>query len=62
KQTSGLSAPWSIEGSSKDGDNVGAGMGRSGGVPDGGVPNGGGCKVEGASALSRIMPALYPKG
>ncbi|GKG03418.1 hypothetical protein Tco_0311054, partial [Tanacetum coccineum] len=34
KQTSGLSALWSAEGSSKDGDDVGPGIGRSGGVPD----------------------------
>ncbi|GKE26971.1 hypothetical protein Tco_1442355 [Tanacetum coccineum] len=76
KQTSGLSAPWSVEGSSKDGDEVGNGMGKSGGVPDGGVPDGGVSalvwesmiygggkwKVDGASALSRIMAALYPNG
>ncbi|GKA32836.1 hypothetical protein Tco_0719203 [Tanacetum coccineum] len=37
KQTSSLSAPWSAEGSSKDGNEVGSGMGKSGGVPDGGV-------------------------
>ncbi|GKF61820.1 hypothetical protein Tco_0181874, partial [Tanacetum coccineum] len=41
KQTSGLSAPWSVEGSRKDGDEVGSGMGKSGGVPNGGVPDGG---------------------
>ncbi|GJV14517.1 hypothetical protein Tco_1359840 [Tanacetum coccineum] len=30
------------EGSSKDGDDIGSGMGKSGGVPDGRVPDGGG--------------------
>ncbi|GKE01462.1 hypothetical protein Tco_1389445 [Tanacetum coccineum] len=37
KQTSTLSAPWSAEVTSKDGDEVDSGMGKSGGVPDGGV-------------------------
>ncbi|GKA13903.1 hypothetical protein Tco_0693549 [Tanacetum coccineum] len=37
KQAPGLSAPWSAEGSSKDGNEVGSGMGKSYGVPDGGV-------------------------
>ncbi|GJZ92773.1 hypothetical protein Tco_0664838 [Tanacetum coccineum] len=32
-----MSAPWSAEGSSKDGDEVCSSMGKSGGVPDGGV-------------------------
>ncbi|GKC31466.1 hypothetical protein Tco_1038760, partial [Tanacetum coccineum] len=41
KQTLGMSALWSVEGSSKGGDDVGAGISRSGGVPNGGVPNGG---------------------
>ncbi|GKB41365.1 hypothetical protein Tco_0886307 [Tanacetum coccineum] len=71
KQTLGLSAPWSVEGSSKDGDEVGSGMGKSGGVPDGGVSalvwesmicGSGEWEVDGASALSRIMAALYPNG
>ncbi|GJX42353.1 hypothetical protein Tco_0257343 [Tanacetum coccineum] len=36
-----MSAPCSAEGSIKDGDDVGDGIGRSGGVPNGGVPDGG---------------------
>ncbi|GJT73070.1 hypothetical protein Tco_1032356 [Tanacetum coccineum] len=37
-----MSVPWSAEGSSKDGDDIGYRMGKSGGVPDGRVPDGGG--------------------
>ncbi|GJZ38370.1 hypothetical protein Tco_0584933 [Tanacetum coccineum] len=64
----------SLESRCKGGDEVGSGMGKSGGVPDGGVPDGsvsalvsesvicggGEWEVDGASALSRIMAALYP--
>ncbi|GKD35984.1 hypothetical protein Tco_1251493 [Tanacetum coccineum] len=62
-----MSVPWSAEGSNKDGDEVGSGMGKSGGVLDGGVSalvwesmicGGGEWEVDGASALSRIMEAL----
>ncbi|GKG37958.1 hypothetical protein Tco_0457181, partial [Tanacetum coccineum] len=56
---------------SKDGNEVGSGIGKSGGVPDGGVfalvwesmiCGGGEWEVDGASALSRIMAALYSDG
>ncbi|GKC73690.1 hypothetical protein Tco_1119573 [Tanacetum coccineum] len=66
-----MSAPWSAKGSSKDGDEVGNGIGKSGGVPDGCVSalvwesmicGSGEWEVDGASALSRIMAALYPNG
>ncbi|GJR79264.1 hypothetical protein Tco_0150049 [Tanacetum coccineum] len=57
-----LSALWSTEGSSKDGDDVGAGIGRSGGVPDGGILNGNGWKVDGVSTLSRIIAAHGGEG
>nr|GEZ40704.1 hypothetical protein [Tanacetum cinerariifolium]GEZ52153.1 hypothetical protein [Tanacetum cinerariifolium] len=55
------------EGRSKCGDNVGNGIGKSGGVPDGGVYDRGGgsgseWEVDGNSALNRIIAALYPKG
>ncbi|GJW18674.1 hypothetical protein Tco_0026110, partial [Tanacetum coccineum] len=67
KQTSGLSALWSAKGSSKDGDDVGAGIGRSSSVPDGGVSTlvwesmicgGSEWEVDGASALIWIIAAL----
>ncbi|GJX82298.1 hypothetical protein Tco_0331779 [Tanacetum coccineum] len=41
KVTSGLSALRSVESRYKGGDEVGSGIGKSGGVPDGGVPDGG---------------------
>ncbi|GKB69679.1 hypothetical protein Tco_0931091 [Tanacetum coccineum] len=78
KKTSSLSYLWLVEGSSKGGDDVGADIGRSGGVPDGGVPNGGASnlvqesmmgggngsewEVDGDSALNRIIAARYPNG
>nr|GFB37933.1 hypothetical protein [Tanacetum cinerariifolium] len=37
-------------------------IGRSGGVPDGGVLDGSRWEVDGASALSMIIAALYPNG
>ncbi|GJS84635.1 hypothetical protein Tco_0751176 [Tanacetum coccineum] len=40
--TSGTSALQSVEGRSKGGDDVGNGIGKSGGVPDGGVSDRGG--------------------
>ncbi|GKF15101.1 hypothetical protein Tco_0056563, partial [Tanacetum coccineum] len=52
----------SVEGKSKGGYGVGRGIGRSGGMPDGGVLNGSGWEIDGVSALSRIIAALYPKG
>ncbi|GKD02144.1 hypothetical protein Tco_1177118, partial [Tanacetum coccineum] len=62
KQTLGLSVLWKVEGRSKGGDDVGTGIGRSGGVPDRGVPDSSGWEVDGDSALNRIIAALYPKG
>ncbi|GJX24980.1 hypothetical protein Tco_0231276 [Tanacetum coccineum] len=61
------------EGSSKDGDEVGKGIGKIGGVPDGSVSdlvwesmmgggNGSEWEVDGASALSQIIEARYPNG
>ncbi|GKG56352.1 hypothetical protein Tco_0577427, partial [Tanacetum coccineum] len=64
-------APWSEKGSSNDGDDVGAGIGRSGRVLDGGVSalvwesmicGGGKWEVDGASSLSWIIAARYPNG
>ncbi|GKG57220.1 hypothetical protein Tco_0584646, partial [Tanacetum coccineum] len=52
----------SVESKSKGGDEVGKGIGRSGGVPDGGVLNGSGWEVNGVSALSQIITDLYHKG
>ncbi|GKG01170.1 hypothetical protein Tco_0305875 [Tanacetum coccineum] len=66
--TSGTSALHSIEGRSKGGDDVGNGIGKSGGIPDGGVSDGSipdrgsRWKVDGDSALNWIIAALYPKG
>ncbi|GJV96929.1 hypothetical protein Tco_1548506 [Tanacetum coccineum] len=71
KQTPSLSALWIAEGTSKDGDEVDIGMGKSGGVPDGGVSalvwegmicGDGEWEVDRASALSQIRAALYPNG
>ncbi|GJV62501.1 hypothetical protein Tco_1473329 [Tanacetum coccineum] len=72
KQTPSLSAPWIAEGTSKDGDEVDIGMGKSGGVPDGGVSalvwegmicGDGEWEVDRASALSQESgAALYPNG
>ncbi|GKE95317.1 hypothetical protein Tco_1580172, partial [Tanacetum coccineum] len=42
KQTSGLSTLQSVGGSNKGGDDVGASIGKSGGIPDGGVLDGSG--------------------
>ncbi|GJQ95644.1 hypothetical protein Tco_0006783 [Tanacetum coccineum] len=58
---------------SKDGDEVGKGIGKIGGVPDGSVSdlvwesmmgggNGSEWEVDGASALSQIIEARYPNG
>ncbi|GKE95365.1 hypothetical protein Tco_1580220, partial [Tanacetum coccineum] len=72
KVTSSPSALRSVESRCKGGDEVGSGMGKSGGVLDGGVPNGGVSalvwesmicgggewEVDGASALSWIIATL----
>ncbi|GKG58083.1 hypothetical protein Tco_0589694, partial [Tanacetum coccineum] len=50
----------SVEGKSKGGDDVGAGISRSGGVPDSGVLNGSGWEVDDVLALSQIIAARYP--
>ncbi|GJW17703.1 hypothetical protein Tco_0025139 [Tanacetum coccineum] len=49
-----MSALRSIEGKSKGGDDIGNGIGRSGGVPDGRVLDGSGWEVDGGSESQRI--------
>nr|GFC13423.1 hypothetical protein [Tanacetum cinerariifolium] len=56
------SALWLVEGKSKGGDDVGKGIVRSGGVPDDDVLDDSGWEVDGVSALSQIIAALYPNG
>ncbi|GJR81166.1 hypothetical protein Tco_0151951 [Tanacetum coccineum] len=68
-----MSSLWLVEGSSNGGNDVEAGMGKCGGVPDDGASdlvwesmmgggNGSEWEVDRASALSRIIVARKPNG